>query len=542
MDMSQYRDLFVTEAREHIHTMGELISSLSKGSQEREEIDSLFRMAHSVKGMAAAMGYQDTADLAHRMEDVMDRVRKGVLAFDSGPARLLQEGADVLESMVDDIERDGISSRQVEDLVRRLQECAAGETPALQEEPAPVPSPEPLPAVPQGTRGGRAEARQQTVRVRTTVLDSLIDLTGELVTTKYRLIDSAAGIDAPRLHAAIADLSRLVRELQDEVSSARLIPFSALAARFPRAVRDLSRSRDKEVVLEVEGGNMELDRGSLEGLADPLIHLLRNAIDHGIEPPQVRQLAGKPFHGTLRLTAERGNGQFTVVLEDDGRGMDPAKLIEIAIERDIVTSEEGWSMTAEQAFMLTCHPGFSTASEVTDVSGRGVGMDAARAGIQALGGHFFIESAVGKGTRMIIRLPLTVAIVNVLLVEIGGVAAAIPVSSVLRTVEAWRTTVAGAEGSRSFRFEGEPVPLVELHRLVGAPSGTSTIVSMVVADVDGRRIGFSVDRFVGQQEVYVKPLGRPLERLAGLSGSAMLGDGRILFLLDLVAIARLAGC
>jgi two-component system chemotaxis sensor kinase CheA len=333
-----------------------------------------------------------------------------------------------------------------------------------------------------------------------------------------------------------------VRELQKEVASARLIPFTALTARFPRAVRELARNRNKEVSLEVLGGEMELDRGSLEGLADPLIHLLRNAIDHGIEPPHVRQLAGKPSQGTLRLTAERGKDQFTVVLEDDGRGMDPVRLIETAIERGMVTPEEGWCMSAEQAFMLTCQPGFSTAAEVTDVSGRGVGMDAARAGIQALGGHFSIDSAVGKGTRMIIRLPLTVAIVNVLLVEAGGVTVAIPVNSVLRTAEAWRSGIDVTERLPSIPFEAGTIPLVELHRLVGAPAGNAPIVPLVVTDLDGRRVGFAVDRFVGQQEVYVRPLGRPLGKLAGLSGSTVLGDGRLVFLIDLPAIARLAGC
>lgn len=542
MDMSQYRDLFVSEAREHLRTMNGLIEALSHGAQEQEQIDSLFRMAHSIKGMAASMGYQETADLAHRMEDVMALVRKGDRPFDGPTANLLLEGADLLDTMLDQIEQQGETHCDTADLVTRLQAHASQNVEPPKEEAEEAKAPESLPEVPPDTRGGRSVSRQQTVRVRTEVLDSLIDLTGELITTKYRLLDSSAGIDAPRLHSAIADLTRLVRELQEEVSSARLIPFSALAARFPRAVRDLARSRNKQVTLEVGGGEMELDRGSLEGLADPLIHLLRNAIDHGIEPPHVRHLGGKPQTGTLRLTAERGKDQFTVVLEDDGRGMDPARLIEAAIERGIVTPEEGWRMTAEQAFMLTCHPGFSTAREVTDVSGRGVGMDAARAGIQALGGHFFIESVVGKGTRMIIRLPLTIAIVNVLLVEAGGVTAAIPVSAVMRTLETWQTTIGGTKDSPTVPFEGDPIPLVELTRFIGTSSGRGTIVPVVVADLDGRHIGFAVDRFVGQQEVYVKPLGRPLEKLAGLSGSAVLGDGRLIFLLDLVAFARLAGC
>jgi two-component system chemotaxis sensor kinase CheA len=542
MDMSQYRDLFVSEAREHIRTMNDLVEALSRGDEDGELVASLFRMAHSVKGMAASMGYQVIADLAHRMEDLMDGVRKGRLSFDPGAAALLLEGADLLEAMLDEVAQEGTVTADAGSLMGRLSAHTAGMpvsgTEAQAQDTVHSITTASAPPLPPGRE--RKDSRQ-TIRIRTELLDSLINITGELVTTKYRFLDVAQEMNSPRLEEVTADLSRLLHELQIQVSTARMLPFSTLADRFPRAVRDLARSRGKEVVFEVEGTELELDRGMLESLADPLIHLIRNAVDHGVEPSHIRQLAGKPPAGKLRLTAERGRDQFMVVLSDDGRGMDPAALIATAIERGILTPEDGWRMSAEQAFLLTCQPGFSTASEVTDVSGRGVGMDAARASIQALGGQFSIDSIPGKGTRMVIRLPLTIAIITVLLVEVGGVVCAVPVNTVVRTVEVNRNCLEERGGRTQLFFEEANIPVVSLHGLVGRQATSAGPVPLVIAEVGTERIALAVDRFVGQQEIYVKPLGRPLSRLAWLSGGAILGDGRLVFILDMAGVALRAG-
>jgi two-component system chemotaxis sensor kinase CheA len=223
--------------------------------------------------------------------------------------------------------------------------------------------------------------------------------------------------------------------------------------------------------------------------------------------------------------------------------MDPAHLISLAVERGIVSLEEGWAMSAEQAFSLTCHPGFSTAQKVTEVSGRGVGMDAVRSAIQALGGQLLIESVLGKGTRMILRLPLTIAIINVLLAACGGIVVAVPVNKVIRTVEPDRTALYDEDGRQMFSLEGEKVPLFDLRAVVrsGGPTPYSTIVPILVTTVGERKVGLVVDRFLGHQEVFVKPLGRPLSRLLGLSGGAMLGDGTMVFILDVAGIAQRSG-
>jgi two-component system chemotaxis sensor kinase CheA len=288
---------------------------------------------------------------------------------------------------------------------------------------------------------------------------------------------------------------------------------------------------------------MELDRGILEGLADPLLHMLRNSVDHGIEPAAVRKLSGKPLAGSIQLSAIREKDQFVVLLEDDGRGMDPAHLISLAVERGIVTPEDGWSMSAEQAFLLTCHPGFSTAQQVTDVSGRGVGMDAVRSAIQALGGQLLIESVLGKGTRMILRLPLTIAIINVLLAECAGIPVAIPVNKVIRTVELERNALSEEDGRQYFLLDEEKVPLFDLREVVCSNSRAPypAIVPILVTTIGERKVGLAVDRFLGHQEVFVKPLGRPLSRLLGLSGGAMLGDGTMVFILDVAGIAQRSG-
>ena len=540
MDMSQYKDLFIAEAMEHVRNMNENIVSLEKNADDREKIDSLFRMAHSIKGMAASMGYDGIAQLAHSMEDLMERVRKQDISFSEGVADLLLEGADLLHVMLRDVEAGGPGNADVRDLVLRLagfvvvkesdkadesRESACtvrGEVQETVEDSAPLEK-----------KYERRETRQ-TVRVKTEVLDHLVNVTGELITNKHRLAIIDRELGSVRLTDAVAELSKLLQELHSEVMKVRLMPFAAIADRFPRMVRDLAKQNGKEVNFVIEGTEVELDRGILEELSDPLIHLLRNAVDHGLETAKERRAAGKAASGRIALAVHREQDQVVLTITDDGRGMDPAVLIDSAIERKLIKAEDREMISPRQAFMLTCVPGFSTAKEITGISGRGVGMDVVRSSVLSLGGNLSIESEVGRGSCMTIRLPLTIAIIQVLLVNCSTLTVGFPVMRIYRTIELDRSLIINHGKHKEFLLDGVAVPLLSLNRILGVPfvrfSGKS--IPVVVAEFRGKRVGLTVDRFFGQQEVFIKPLGRPLGKLRGLAGGAILGDGRAIIILD----------
>jgi two-component system chemotaxis sensor kinase CheA len=547
MDMSQYKDLFVSEAMEHLNGMGEAIVAVEGDPGDREKINTLFRIAHSLKGMGASMGYNDIADLSHTMEDLMHKVREGILAFDHGVADLLLEGTDLLIGMVHDVEADGTGAGDIANLKRRLTvyapEPAAETSPRAEKTPEKeLPSstrerePDEETAQEETSPPGLREVAdsQQTVRVRTGVLDNLINLTGELITNKNRMANIAREFGSPLLDTSVAELSRLLRELHDEVLKVRLMPFASMADRLPRVVRDLAKKSGKDVVFRITGKEIELDRGILEELSDPLLHILRNAVDHGLETREERLAAGKPPAGQITVEVAREKDLVLITLSDDGRGMDPARLVAAAIEKGLVKKEDGAKISGRQALQLICAPGFSTAQRVSDISGRGVGMDVVRSSVQSLGGSLSIESEQGKGSRFLLSLPLTISIIPILLVACSSLTVAFPVAKVLRTIDIKRDAVLTRGKRKVFRLGEEEVPLLSLHRLLGLPLAPirGGSIPAVVVEIRGRKAGLVVDRFLGQQDVFAKPLGKPLNRMKGVSGGAILGDGQVVFILD----------
>lgn len=533
MDMSQYLELFLSESREHLQSLNDLVLALEGSPSDQDAINSLFRAAHSLKGMAASMGYNLIAELAHKMEDLMSRVREGELLFESGIAGLLFEGADLLALLLSDVEKGQPFGHDTGILVQRLSTYTPSASVAEPPLAPPLEPPETAQKPPiHHSHTGRESF--QTVRVRTEILERLIGTTGELFTTKHRLQDISRDLSLPRLNDSLHDMARLLRELHEMVMHVRLMPFSSIAERFPRLVRELAQKSGKEVSFAVEGREIELDRGILEELADPLIHILRNAVDHGLETSSERQAAGKGVVGRLTLSACREKDHVEVAVVDDGRGMDPERLVSIAVQKGLISAEEGKGYTPRDAYMLTCLPGFSTAEKVTDISGRGVGMDAVRATIQSLGGILAIESEKGRGSRITLTLPLTIAIINVFVLRVSSFTLAVPVTCVVRTVELKREQVLVRGKQAAFLLDGEDIPLISLKRQLGLPLSPSAIefLPVIIAEVKGRRVGVAVDRVMGQREVHVKPLGRPLNRLRGLAGGAILGDGEVIFLLD----------
>ncbi len=546
MDMSQYRTLFLTESREHLRSLNDLIVDLEKDTANRETIDAIFRAAHSLKGMAASMEYSDITTLAHKMEDLMERVRKGSLSFDGGIADLLLEGADLLDAMLTDVENDIRERRNASDLVQRLTDYAPKpvavvkhDLPTAKTETSPDSSSSPVaPDSPPRQHDDVQKLKgdvQQTVRVKSERLDHLANLTGELITNKYRLLSIGNGLDSDRLNDALAELTKLLRNLCDEVMQLRMMPFSAITDRFPRIIRDLAKKSGKEVAFTMEENSIELDRGIVENLADPLIHILRNSVDHGIESKAERLAAGKLAKGSIRLAVRRDKDQVIVSVTDDGRGMDPAALAAAAVKKGIIGHDEARRLSPRQALMLICMPGFSTAREITDISGRGVGMDAVRSAIQSLGGELLIAAEAGQGSQITLKLPLTIAIIHALIVECAQMKVAIPVTSIMRTVELSRDQIVTTGKKKTFTLGEESIPLVSLNRILRRPPVrfTDRFIPVFISEAKGRKVGFVTDRLLGQQELFVKPLGRPLGKLNGLSGGAILGDGEVVFILDI---------
>ncbi|HET9594500.1 MAG TPA: chemotaxis protein CheW, partial [Anaeromyxobacteraceae bacterium] len=368
------------------------------------------------------------------------------------------------------------------------------------------------------------------------LLDSFLDTVGELIlaTAQLRELSRAVPEDhrAP-LGEGVDRLSSRVKDLHDQVMAARMTPLASIAERLPRAARDLARRTGKQVEVELRGAEIEVDRAILDDLAEPLTHLVRNAVDHGIEAPHLRLLAGKGATGHLTVTARRERDRVLVEVADDGKGMDPAALRRAAVARGALDEAAAAALDDRAALLLACLPGVSTAEEVTEVSGRGVGMDAVKRAVEALGGALDVESAPGAGTRWTLRLPLTLAVQPVLLVRVADEVLGLPIAKVHGAAQVDVAALATSQGAPVLAYDGRLVPVRELAGLLGfAPPARGGVRSVVVAEGDGGRVGLAVDALLGQQEAVLKPLSRPLDLVAGLSAVTVLGSGRPVFILD----------
>lgn len=540
MDMSQYRDLFVSEARDHLGAFNGLIVRLEEIPDDKAAINELFRHAHSLKGMAATMMYDPIARLAHIMEDQLSRVRSGEVPLIPALADLLLEGSDALAGMIFQVESE---TETITDAARLVERLTAFDP--FAEKRLPKEDPEEQSVIASGQLLQLPHQFRQTdsfksIRIKTETLDQLVNIAGELITNRHRLAECVSQSGIPEFDEPLNQLSGLLRDLRDVVLKARMVPFSFIAERFPRLVRDLARKQGKEITFRLDGKNIELDRGILEEIAEPLVHILRNAVDHGMETPGERVAAGKPSGGDIRLTVVRDKDHVEIVIADDGRGMDSERLKSKAVEKGLVTAEQASVLTAQESFMLVCSPGFSTAETVSDISGRGVGMDAVRSTVHSLGGALTIHSEIGRGSRFVLRLPITVSIIQALIVQSGAIEIAFPISVVTRTLELGREDIIDEAGQKMIDLDGARVPVRSLNRLLGQPVATGPAVDLlpaVVCEIGGTPIAFIADRLCGQHEIFVRPLGSPLSSLRGLGGATITGDGRVVFVVDAASLA-----
>ncbi len=368
---------------------------------------------------------------------------------------------------------------------------------------------------------GRDEGAR-TIRVRTDLLDQFVNLTGELITNRYMLHTATNGRDWNELTQALSQTSRLIDDLHHQVLKARLMPLENITGRLPRIIRDLSRKSNKKVTLRLTGADVGIDRVVLEALTDPLIHLVRNAVDHGIEQ-----------EGIVTLSARREKDLVLIEVADNGKGMDPEQLRQKAVERELMTPSQAASLSDRDALMLVCRPGFSTTEEITETSGRGVGMDVVKAAVSNLGGSLDIISAPGEGSRFQMWLPLSIAIIKILLVSCTGHSLAIPITRVQRTLDLPTCDIQLSGQKRVFRLGEEVVSLYSLAEALGLPEvAAGEITWVVLTEVQGRRVGLQVDHFLGQREAFVKNLGFPLNLLTGLNGATVEGNGQVVFIVD----------
>lgn len=427
--------------------------------------------------------------------------------------------------------------------------------------PAPAPAaaaPKPAPAAPKPAAPARQAAKpaaapspaehqqkSSSIRVDHERLDHLMNLIGELIINRNRysliarsLEDSGDDVDISQVAQSLSEttyaMARISDDLQDTIMKVRMVPVSSVFSRFPRLVRDLSRKSGKEVDLIMEGEETELDKSVVEAIGDPLVHLIRNSVDHGIEPEAVRLAAGKPPKGKVTLRAFHKGNSVAIEIEDDGKGIDPDKMREVAVSKGIMSSEEAAQLDDREAVELIFHPGFSSAEKITDISGRGVGMDVVRTNIKNLKGSVNTYTEVGKGTRFTLSLPLTLAIIDALMVNVSGQTYAIPLDAVSETTKIEAERLTDVKGRKAVTLRGEVLGIVELSEMLELP-GTDPlpeVLSVVVIHDNDRRLGLVVDRLLERQEIVIKPLGAYLGDLKGISGATIMGDGSVILILD----------
>ena len=619
MDLSKYAALFLAESREHLSACNRLLLEWEREPASTRQVGGLFRAVHTVKGMAATMGYTGVADLAHRLENLLDALRRRSAAPSAQELQLLFRSVDALGAGVEGAVT-GATGPADEKLAAELDLAASaagsGPTAAANAEPGRpsgafvVPREDARPvqvglrrdAVMRGARAalvlqraealgavsavqpapsrfdsqdfdgcfsfrlatgaseeevvaalrsagevesvrfeadeaeGRSAVHSRQIRVDLGRLDALMKQVGELVVAKNRLGALAAESADPALAEVSDRIARLASEMQAEVIAARMTPVGEVLERFPRVVRDLARDLGKRIRFEVEGGEIELDRSILDEIGPPLLHLIRNAADHGIEGPEERARAGKPEEGRILLSASRDRNSVALRLRDDGRGIDREKILARARREGLV--DAGAEALADDLLLrVLARPGFSTADEVSGVSGRGVGVDVAVTKVRALGGTIEVRSELGKGTTFTIRVPLTLAIVRALLASAAGERYAVPLAYVAETVEFDPRSVTAVRDREALLVRDQVIPTVHLRDLVRRqPRPARPKAPTVILEIGERRAALVVDALVGQQDIVVEPFDAPREMPSFVGGATILADGSPALILDAAAL------
>ena len=562
-------EAFRVTVRQQMEIIHAALETLKKDGTHKDSIDAIYRCLVAVKNACGFVGLTDIKVYAERTAGIVDQGRTSGIDFGLMVDLLSQEVA-IINDMVDKALAEGkavhvdapeepetppVSPAAAKPAAAATAPQAADPTPSAPKPVAPRPaaSPAPKPAAAKpGAPAGKAGApgvpehkSSSTIRVDHERLDHLMNLIGELIINRNRytliarsLEDSGHDVDISQVAQSLSEttyaMARISDDLQDTIMKVRMVPVSSVFSRFPRLVRDLSRKSGKEVDLVMEGEETELDKSVVEVIGDPLVHLIRNSVDHGIEPEEERVAAGKPPHGKVTLRAFHKGNSVAIEIEDDGKGIDPAKMREVAVHKGLMSAEEAAQLDDREAIELIFAPGFSSAEKITDISGRGVGMDVVRTNIKNLKGSVSTHSEVGKGTRFTLSLPLTLAIIDALMVNVSGQMYAIPLDAVSETTKIEAVRLTDVKGRKAVTLRGEVLGVVELAEMLGLPrtDPLPEVLAVVVIHDNDRRLGLVVDRLLERQEIVIKPLGAYLGDLKGISGATIMGDGSVILILD----------
>jgi two-component system chemotaxis sensor kinase CheA len=533
---------FQTETGEGLVQMEEALLELESHPDDAELVNTIFRVVHTFKGNAGIFELKHAQEFAHALEDLLDRIRAHEMSFSPEIADVLLASMDVLREFTAAAAggKDAVTPRSKKLLPRIKRELEAKPAAKNKAEMSPSESVAVEPAASSNTEANQFSAPQpaRTLRVDVQKLDRLLNLTGEIAIARgrtTRLLGSAEQLSIEELTEAHNAEDRLQAELQELVMKVRMVPVGPLFRQYQRTVRDLAKELGKTINLQIEGDDVEVDTSVVEHLRDPLLHMIRNAIDHGIELPEQRRKADKPPVGTITLRASHQSGSISIEVEDDGAGLDRTRVLDAAIKRGISLDP---GLSDYDVYQLVFESGLSTADQVSNLSGRGVGMDVVRRNVQALRGNVSISSQPKAGSTVHLRFPLTLAIIEGFAVEVGGNTYVIPLDHVVECVELPAEEKNSEYGTGVLKLRGEPVPYLQLRDYFELPGARASRQNVVVVQHDAKRVGLVVDTLHGATQTVIKPLAHLFKDVPGVSSSAILGSGRVAFILDVSALLR----
>ena len=552
-EMEELVDSFTIETDEILETLDQDLIQLEHNPDDEEILNSIFRGLHTIKGTSSFLGLDLITKLSHKAEDVLNDLRKKVLPVSTEIMDTMLETVDLLKELMEDVKDKNIVDRDISSLITQLLAFRGdsddeGKTAEVKVEEKSKKE-EKSKNLDKRTR----KSADSTIRVDVERLDSLMNLVSEMVLRRNSLVQLSNNFDknfddselVDELTSTTGHISYLTTELQFAVMQTRMLPIGKVFNKFTRIVRDLSKQVGKKIDLTIEGAETELDKSLIEEINDPLVHLIRNSVDHGIEPPDVRLKLGKAEVGKVKLYASQEGNNIIIGIDDDGKGLDTEMLKRKAVEKGVISQSEADRMSEKDAFNLILTPGFSTAETVSNISGRGVGMDVVKTNITKLNGIIDINSELGKGTSIVIKLPLTLAIIQGLLVEVSDEIYVIPLGSVLETARINVNDISSMNQMEAINLRGSILPLVRLDRMFNISKEKSeneeeSFIYVVVVGLAEQKLGLVVSRMLGQEEIVIKSLGEDLGRTKGVSGATIMGDGRVRMILEIRDLFEIA--
>ncbi len=527
---------YLAECDELNLRIGESLRSFEKGPQTPEAIDSLYRDIHTLKGSSQLFGFKQLAEITHNIETSLDPIRRNQIQLQTPQIDLLLKGLDLVDRILQTVKTNKKEKDFSVEVAYLIQEISATQPSTTVAPKVQIVAAQPTAHAPEGADPS------SSIRVPVTLLDKLMNLMGEMVLVRNQVLQYANQSESLDFLNLSQRLDIVTSEIQGEVMKTRMQPIGTILSKFNRVTRDLAKELNKKIDLKLVGVETELDKTLLEAVKDPVMHIVRNSCDHGLETPQERLAAHKPETGTVTVRSFHEGGQVIIEISDDGRGLNKDKLIAKAIEKGLLTAEKASTLPERDAFALIFAPGFSTATTVTNVSGRGVGMDVVKNNIEGIGGLVEIQSQLGKGTVTRLKIPLTLAIVPAMIVRIGAERFAIPQVKLVQLVrvENSNNSIEMLQGKPVFRLRGNILPLITLREVLKMkePETPSEVTNIVVVNAEGTLVGLIVDEVQDTAEVVVKPLSHFLKNLFLYSGATVLGDGSVALILDIVGIAQ----